>query len=98
MRFARRWLCYPILLPLPSCAANPRLRTASTKSYLGPMLRDISIEDRDKFLGCWGHGDSAGKNDIPHGNLTTVQTAVVAVVRTDRGTVERGSSKHATRS
>ncbi len=88
----------PMLIPPSSDADNPRRRTASTKSDSRLMLQSFSIEGRDQFPGGWGHGDSSGQSDVPCRNFPAVQTAVVAIVRTDRGAFKRDSGEQATRS
>src|SRR2546429_6055853 len=68
-------------------------RTASTKSTLWPVLRGLGIQSRDQLFGCGGHGDSSGQDNAPRGNLPAVHTAVVAIVRADRGRSEEHTSE-----
>src|SRR5229473_5242297 len=72
-------------------------RTTITKLSLCPVLRSLRIQGRDQLLGCWGHSNCSGQNNVPRRNLPAVDTAVVAIVRTDCGTHEGNSSKQAAR-
>src|SRR5260370_6517708 len=72
-------------------------RTTITKLTLRRMLRGLCIEGRDQLLGRWGHSNCSGQNDFPRRNLPAVDTAVVAIVRADCGTLEGDSGKEATR-
>src|SRR6266849_6583898 len=64
---------------------------------LWPVLRGPGIQGRGHLLGCWRHGDRSGENNLPRGNLPAVDTAVVAIIRANRGAFEGDSSKQATR-
>src|SRR5712671_6018427 len=59
------------------------LRTASVKSALRPVPRGLGIQGRYQLLGCWWYGNGSGQNNLPRRNVPTVDTAVVAIVRTD---------------
>src|SRR6267378_8054277 len=72
-------------------------RTAKTKLTLFPMLRSLGIQYRDKLLSGGGHSNRSGENNLPRRNLLAVDTLVVAIVRTDRGSLEGNSRKQATR-
>src|SRR6266850_5076357 len=72
-------------------------RTASTKLTLRSVLRSPGIQGRGHLLGCWRYGDRSGKNNLPRRNLPAVDTAVVAIVRTDCGAFKGDPGKQATR-
>src|SRR5882724_11531917 len=72
-------------------------RTAFTKSTLRPVRWSLGIQCRDQLLGCWWHGDRSRQHNFPGRNFPAVQTAVVAIVRTNCGTFEGDSGKQATR-
>src|ERR1700730_3914222 len=74
-----------------------RRRTASVKSALGPVPRGFGIKGRDQLLGCRGYGNCSGQNNLPRRNVPAVDTAVVAIVRTDGRALEGDSGKQAAR-
>src|SRR6266851_7584892 len=47
-------------------------RTTITKLSLCPVLRSLGIQGRDQLLGCWGHSNCSGQNDVPRRNLPAV--------------------------
>src|SRR6267154_100852 len=74
-----------------------RSRTASVKSALQPVPRGLGIQGRYQLLGCWRCGNCPGQNNLPRGNVPAVDTAVVAIVRTDGRALEGDSGKQAAR-
>src|SRR5712671_6376701 len=68
-----------------------------TKLTLFPMLRGLGIQGRDKLLSGWGHSNGSGENNLPRRNLLAIDTLVVAIVRTDCGSLEGNSRKQASR-
>src|SRR4030088_2729806 len=76
-----------------------RGRTASAyEPTLLPVLGGLGIQSRDHLLCRRRNSDSSGQNDVPGRNLPAVDTAVVAIVRTDCGALERDSREQAARS